>query len=86
MSEEHYGKFIFKLNMLSIILNHSELSHELVLKKIRSIFYARLFDESEEGPFEDSPDHTNVGVIRKSLPGAPKLYVFQDNKIACVFC
>ena len=26
-------------------------------------FYARLFDESEEGPYGVPPGHTNVGVI-----------------------
>ena len=48
-------------------------------------FYARLFDYSEEGPFEFPPGRTNVGVIIKSVPGAPKLYVLKESKNDCVF-
>ena len=48
--------------------------------------YARLFDESEYGSFEVPPGNTNVVVIRKIVPGSPKLYVFQESKSACVLC
>ena len=37
-------------------------------------FYARLFYESEEGPFEVPPGHQNVVAIKKTVPGVPKLY------------
>ena len=47
-------------------------------------FYYRLFDESENGPFEVPPGHTNK--YFKKLLDAPKLYVLQDNKSACVLC
>ena len=47
--------------------------------------YARLLDESEEGLFEVPPGSTNVIVIIKPLPGATKLYVFQNRKSACLF-
>ena len=39
-------------------------------------FYTLLFDDSEKCPFEVLPGYTNVGVTRKSLLGAPKLYIF----------
>ena len=39
-----------------------------------SAFYAILFNESEEGPFEVPPGHTKVGVMIKSVHGAPELY------------
>ena len=32
------------------------------------------------------PVCTKVGVKRKSLPGAPKFYVFQESNSVCVFC
>ena len=57
-----------------------ELSHTWVLTNFKyqeTEFYSRLFDESEEGPFEVPPGLTNVGIIRKSVPGATKLYVLQ---------
>ena len=47
-------------------------------------FYARLFDEWEEGPFDVPPGCTNVGVLIKSVPGAHKLYVLQEINSACV--
>ena len=37
-------------------------------------FYARLYDELVEGPFEVPPGLIKVGVLRKPVPGAPKLY------------
>ena len=49
-------------------------------------FYARLFDGYEEGPFDVIPGSENVGAIRKTVPGATKLYVFQDIKSDCVSC
>ena len=48
--------------------------------------YARLFYESEKGPFELPAGLTKVDKIKKSVPGAPKFYVLQESKIACVFC
>ena len=49
-------------------------------------FYARLFDWSKEVPFEVPPGRTKVGVLRKPVLGAPKLYVFRDNMSSCVLC
>ena len=49
-------------------------------------FYNRLFDESEEGPFEVSPGRTKFGLIIKPVPGAPKLCVLQEINIYCVLC
>ena len=40
-------------------------------------FYARFFDGSEEGTFEVPSGHTKVGLIIKSAPGDPKLYVLR---------
>ena len=39
-------------------------------------FYARLFYESEEGPFEVTLGCTHVCVIMKPLTSDTKLYVF----------
>ena len=39
--------------------------------------YERSFDDSEEGPFEVHLGHKYVGVIRKPVHGAPKLYVYR---------
>ena len=49
-------------------------------------FYARLLHGSEEGPFESPPGCKKVGLIRKLLPGAPKLYSFQGRNSVCVLC
>ena len=60
-----------------------ELWHAWVLENFNNQkpeFYARWFDESEEGSFEVPPGWTKVGLIRKTVPDAPKLYVFQDSK------
>ena len=46
-----------------------------------SRIYDRLFGESEEGPFEVFPGRTRVGVIRKPVPGAPKLYFFSKARV-----
>ena len=89
MYEESDGKFHLSRNLLSRPSNTVELSHELVLTNFKykePEFYARLFDESEEIPFEVTPGRTNVGIIRKPVPGTPKLYVLQDSKSACVLC
>ena len=43
--------------------------------------YARLLDESEEGPFEVPPGSTNVIVIIKPLPDDTKLYVFRKERV-----
>ena len=55
-------------------------------KHQESAFYALLFNKSEEGPFEVPPCRTKVGVIRKSVPGDPKLYVLHDSNSDCVIC
>ena len=44
-----------------------------------------LFDESENAPFEVSPGRTKI-YDKKSLPDAPRLYILQENKSACVVC
>ena len=41
------------------------------------MFYAILLDEYEEYPFEVPTGRTNVGVMRKTVPGDPKLYDLQ---------
>ena len=43
--------------------------------------YARLLDESEEGPFEVPPGKKNIIVIIKPLSGATKLYVFRKERV-----
>ena len=70
--------FPFKVNMISILLKLSELSHEWLLKNFKyqePVFYSRLFENDEEGPFEVPLGITNVGVTRKPVPDDPKLYV-----------
>ena len=37
-------------------------------------FFARQFDDSEEGPFEVTILRTNACVTRKPVPGAPKFF------------
>ena len=32
------------------------------------------------------PGRSTVGVMRKPVPGASRLYVFQDRNISCVYC
>ena len=59
--------FNFKVNLLSRLTKPVELSNKWVLTNFKyqePEFYAILFDESE-GPFEDTPVHTKVGIIRK---------------------
>ena len=51
-----------------------------------STFYGRLFDESEKGPFDVLQGLTKVGLIRKPVPGATNLYIFQYIKSSCIFC
>ena len=51
-----------------------------------SRIYDRLFDKSEEGPFEVPTGHKKFGVIIKPVPGDPKFYVFKDSNSACLFC
>ena len=48
-------------------------------------FYSRLFDESEDGPFELPPGRTNTYDKNVLSPNAPKSYVLQGNKSACLF-
>ena len=89
MREEHDGKFIFKVNILSRLLKPVEISHEWMLTNLKyqePESYAKLFDESERGSFEVPPGRTKKYEMRKSSPGAPKLYVYQERKIACVGC
>ena len=71
--------FNFKLNVKSRLPNNVEQSHQQTLKIFKDQeppFYAILFDDSEGGPFEVPPGHMRVGVIRKTVPGAPNLYFF----------
>ena len=69
----HYecgGLFHFKGNILSIPPKPVEISHEWVLPNINyqePEHYTRLFDESEEGPFEVPPGCTTVGAINPPL-------------------
>ena len=73
---ETWWWIFFKGNLLSRLTKPAELSHKWVLKIFKyqePAFYDRLFDESEQGPFEVPPGHTNIDEIRKSVPGAPKL-------------
>ena len=49
-------------------------------------FYARLFDEREKWLFEVPPGHTKKYEIIKTVPGATKLYVFQEINGDWVFC
>ena len=61
------GKFIFKVNMLSRLLKFGELSNEWVLINLNyqePVFYAKLFDDSEEGPSGVPTGCTHVGIIR----------------------
>ena len=81
-------KFYFYGKLLSRLPN-VELSHELALKNFKpkeTAFYTRLFNKSDEGPFEVPPCRTKVSVMRKSVPGAPKLYVLHDGNSTGVFC
>ena len=55
-------------------------------KHLKPVFYARLFDESENWPFEVPPGCTNKDEIIKLVPGAPKLYALKENNSAWVFC
>ena len=48
-----------------------------IFKYKEPAFYAILFDESEEGPFEVPTGRTEYAIIRRPQPGALKLYVFQ---------
>ena len=47
-------------------------------------FYARLFCGSKRGPFEVPTCCTKKYEIKKSVPGALKLYVLQEINNACV--
>ena len=75
-----HSKLNFYRIMLSILTNTVELSHEWILinfKYQEPEFYARIFDESEDGYFEVPPGCIKVGIIRKLLPNDPKLYIFR---------
>ena len=77
LREECDVMFQFKVNILSILPKTVEISHEWVLKIFKyqePEFYARLFDESEEVPFEVPPRFMDVAVIRKPVLGATNLY------------
>ena len=43
-----------------------------------------IFDELENGPSEVPPGRTKT-YDKKYVPDAPKLFVLQENKDACVF-
>ena len=63
--------------MLSIITNPVELSQEQVLKIFKykkPEFYGRLFDDSEEGPFEVPTYQTKKDEVRQPVPGATKFF------------
>ena len=49
-------------------------------------FYPRLFYNYEEGPYYIPTGRMKVFVIRKPLPGDPKLYIFQEINSSCMFC
>ena len=75
--------------MISIVSKTFDTSKKWVLKNLKyqePAFYARLFDDSEEGPFEVSPGHTKVGMIMKPVHRDPKLYVLMEINISCEFC
>ena len=42
-------------------------------------FFALLFDEAEDSPFLVPPGFTNVGVKKKTWPGAPKIYFYSSS-------
>ena len=66
LHKERDSKFLFKVNMLRRQTKPVELSHKWYLKIFKyqePEFYAKLFDESKEGPFEVPTGHTKIGVI-----------------------
>ena len=70
LREKRYGKFLLKGNLLSRLLKPVELSHEWVSENFKyhePEFYARFFDEAEEGLFECYTCHTMIDVIRKPV-------------------
>ena len=80
---------MFKENMIIRLPKPIELLHDWVLENFKyqdPCFYARLFDDSEEGPFEVPPGRKKVFVIIKPLPGDPKLYILKGIKSARVLC
>ena len=84
MREEHYGKFIFKVNLIGTLPKPIELSHKWILKNFNykePLFYTILFNDSEAGPFEVPPGHTKVYLIRKPAPGAPNLFFFRKARV-----
>ena len=66
--------FLSICNICSRQPNPVGLSHGRILKNqsSRDNVYAIIFDESEEGYVEVSPDCYKLGLIRKILPGSPK--------------
>ena len=50
-----------------------------------SRIYARLFDESEEGPYEVLSGWSKFCVIRKQVPGAPRLYFYRIERLPVCF-
>ena len=80
LCEERDGDTSFRWNLIIRLPKPVEISYEWVLKIFNDQepgFYARLFDESEEGPYEVPPVCTKAGERIKLLPGDPKLCVFQ---------
>ena len=77
MRDEPDGKFLFKVNIISILPKPFQLLHEWVLiyfKYQYPSFYYILFDDSEKWPFEVSPGCTKTLKIH--------YMVF----LSCIFC
>ena len=77
MREERYGNFLYKVNLLRRLPKPVEISHKWIntsSKYQKPEFYSRLFDDSENGPFEVPRGRTKA-YDKKSVPDAPKLYV-----------
>ena len=87
MSKERDGKFIFNGNMLSRQPNPVKISQEWVLINFKyqdPEFYARLFDNSGEGPFVFPPGHMKFCVVKIPLTGTDKSYVSVNQYLLCV--
>ena len=88
LREERDGEFIFKENMLSRVPKPVELSHEwfLNISSIRSQNVSLEYLMSKKKTlFEVPAGHKKFDEIRKSISGAPKLYILHEIKSACVF-
>ena len=88
LREIHDETFLFKVNFLTKLSKPVELTPKWIKTDFKyqdPYFYYRLFDESENGPFEFPPVHIKT-YDKNSVPDPPKLYVLQENKGACVLC